>query len=271
LTALAVAAARAVGGVDPMAAELLPRPIGAAMNVLGDVSKRSPFLGAAINAASFGVVDHLELRTAAIDEAVTDGVRAGAEQLVVLGAGLDARAWRMPQLSSAVVYEIDHPATQAYKRARFETRASLAMDVRFVEVDFARDSLADALAYAGHRTNRRTFWIWEGVTMYIPHEAMRSTLSVIGARSARGSRAAITYATSDASPFASGLTRAGRAVLRGMGEPILGTWTEETIADALAREAFDVLEDTQPREWPRAEERRRLLFVPERLVVAEKA
>jgi len=269
-TAAAVAAARALASVDPFAPELLPKPIGKALSALEAASQRAPWLGAALNVASLGLVDHIELRTAAIDEALREALAAGAEQLVILGAGLDARAWRVPGLERTIVFEVDHPATQAYKRARFETRGSIAAEVRFVEVDFARDALDDALAKAGHRADAKTFWIWEGVTMYIPHDATRATMGVMAARSARGSRAAITYATPDATPLGPTMARAAFVAFRGLGEPIVGMWTDEQIADALADAGFDVVDDTAPQEWPGAAERRRILLVRERLVVAER-
>lgn len=264
-TAAVVAAARGLANVDPLAGELLPRPVGAALELFEAAVRRAPWLATAANAASLGLVDHLELRTAAIDEALRE---ATAEQLVILGAGLDARAWRMPGLERVVAFEIDHPATQAYKRARFETRASSAAEVRFVAVDFERDSLADELARAGHRSDARTFWIWEGVTPYLAHAATRATLQVIAARSAPGSRVAMTYATHEATTLGPAFARAALVVFRGLGEPIRGTWSEEEIGDALDLAGFDVVDDTAPEEWPGAPERRRILLIRERLVVA---
>src|SRR3954463_13376344 len=82
-------------------------------------------------------------RTIAIDEAVRG---ADAPQLVNLGAGLDGRAWRMSELSNTVVFEVDHPASQERKQARAATLRPMAKEIRFVPLDFARDSLAAALA-----------------------------------------------------------------------------------------------------------------------------
>jgi methyltransferase (TIGR00027 family) len=269
-TAAAVAAARGLASIDPLAADLLPRPFGPALHAIEAAARRAPWLAAACNAATLGLVDHIELRTAAIDEALRDALESGAEQLVILGAGLDARAWRVPGLERAVVFEIDHPSTQAYKRARFETRASMAAEVRFVAVDFERESLADALANAGHHESARTFWIWEGVTPYLVAEATRATLAVIAARSARGSRLALTYAMPEGSALGPALSRAALVVFRGLGEPIRGMWTAQQIADLLDEVGFDVVDDTAPEEWPGASSRRRILLIRERLVVAER-
>src|SRR6185295_1247365 len=81
-------------------------------------------------------------RTVAIDDAVRE---AKAPQLVILGAGLDGRAWRMPELRDAVVYEVDHPDSQRVKRERAASLTPLARELRFVPVDFTRDRLGDAL------------------------------------------------------------------------------------------------------------------------------
>ncbi len=269
-TAAAVAAARGLASVDPFAGDLLPKAVGKAIHAAESASRRSPWVAAAVNAASLGLVDHIELRTAAIDEALREALDAGIEQLVILGAGLDARAWRVHGLDRVIAFEVDHPSTQAYKRARFETRASIAAEVRFVPVDFERESLDEALAHAGHRANKKTFWIWEGVTPYLEPDATRATLAVIAARSAKGSRLATTYATPEATTLGPAIARVALVVFRGLGEPIRGLWTDEKMADALDAVGFETLDDTAPDEWPGATDRRRILLIRERLVVAQK-
>src|ERR1700733_11060515 len=118
-TAAAVAAARGIARVDPVAASLVEGPLSLLMRA-GRSGRAS---AAVINAAALGLVDHVEMRTRAIDEALCQAVKAGVHQLVILGAGLDARAWRMPELAETHVFEVDHPSTQAYKRGRVGTRA----------------------------------------------------------------------------------------------------------------------------------------------------
>ena len=94
-------------------------------------------------------------RTVAIDEAVR---AAGAPQVVILGAGLDGRAWRMPELRDVTVFEVDHPDSQRDKRERIGALTPTAREVRFLAVDFARDSLDAALEQAGHVVTERTMW-----------------------------------------------------------------------------------------------------------------
>lgn len=104
----------------------------------------------------------------------------GADQVVLLGAGLDSFALRHPEAVSGIRYfEIDHPDSQRSKRARL---AELDLDtpgVRYVEVDFARVALADALAGAGVARDRITFFAWLGVTQYIPGPAVDQTFALV--------------------------------------------------------------------------------------------
>src|SRR4051812_14609695 len=110
---------------------------------------------------------------------IDDAIRAAAHpQVVILGAGLDGRAWRMPELHDAIVYEVDHPDTQREKRARVAALTQMAREVRFAAVDFTRDSLGDALAAAGHDVARLTTWIWEGVVMYLTLAEIEASLDV---------------------------------------------------------------------------------------------
>jgi methyltransferase (TIGR00027 family) len=265
-TAAAVAAARGVARVDPLAPALVEGTLSVVMRAgrLG----RAP--AAVVNVASLGLVDHIEMRTRAIDEALREAVSAGVGQLVTLGAGLDARAWRLPELAEVRAFEVDHPSTQAYKRAQIGARAAKAREVRFVAVDFARDSLERALEGAGHDATAPTFWLWEGVTPYLPIEAVRSTLVAVAARSAPGSRIAVTYGTPRGSTLGAAAVRVALLAFRAIGEAIVGLITPQSMEDELAAVGYRVLEDLSASQWGEryGGERRRLLLVDEHLAVA---
>ncbi len=141
------------------------------------------------------MADMIALRTAAIDTAVRDAIAAGATQLVILGAGYDGRAWRMPELAGVKVFEVDHPATQGDKRARVAELPPATGIVSFVSIDFERESLDAVLDRAGHDRSSPTCWIWEGVVMYLTRDAMRATLAGIAGRSAPGSTLIVNYHT----------------------------------------------------------------------------
>jgi methyltransferase (TIGR00027 family) len=265
-TAEAVAAARAIAGVDAVAPGLVDGPLSWVVRA----GRLGPLAPLAINVASLGLLDHVEMRTRAIDAAVREGVAAGATQLVLLGAGLDARAWRMPELSGVRVFEVDFPSTQATKRARIGSRKPLAKDVTFVAVDFARDLLERELARAGQDANAQTFWIWEGVTPYLPLPATRGSLAAIAARSGPGSRLAITYGTPTATTLGPGLLRVGLLGFRAVGEAIVGLLSTDAMHAELRDAGFRVLDDASAREWAHrhGRGRPRIMLVEERLAVA---
>jgi len=173
-------------------------------------------------------------RTVAIDEAVR---AAAAPQVVILGAGLDGRAWRMSELRDAVVFEVDHPDSQREKQARAAALARVAREVRFVPVDFTRDRLDDALAAAGHDPTRPTTWIWEGVVMYLERAAIEATLTVVQRRSAPGSHLILLYLSR-----AMILPLVG-FFLRRVGEPIRSLFTPDQMRALLARHGFTVTRD----------------------------
>jgi methyltransferase (TIGR00027 family) len=182
-------------------------------------------------------------RTVAID----DAVRAHpSPQLVILGAGLDGRAWRMPELAGVTVFEVDRPATQQDKRDR---AAGLSgPPPTFVPVDFGRDRLDEALATAGHRADRTTTWIWEGVVPYLTEAQVAATVTVLSACSAPNSRLIVNFQIPAMSATLGRL--AARALMASTGrssvwanEPRRSTWTSAAMADLLARHGYAVTHD----------------------------
>jgi methyltransferase (TIGR00027 family) len=170
-------------------------------------------------------------RTVEIDAALRAST---APQVVILGAGLDSRAWRMPELRDRVVFEVDHPDSQREKRARTEGLAPAARELHFVAVDFTRDSLDEALARAGHDPARPTTWIWEGVIMYLTREEAEATLRAIQRRSAPRSRLVIAYASRSLLLYVVAL------MLRRAGEPIRSTYAAREMASLLRPFGFAV-------------------------------
>jgi methyltransferase (TIGR00027 family) len=173
-------------------------------------------------------------RTVAIDDAVR---AARSPQLVILGAGLDGRAWRMPELREVTAFEVDHPDSQRDKRERLAGLTQTARDVRFVPVDFTRDDLEQSLATADHDPTSPTTWIWEGVVMYLTPAAIESTLEVVKRRSAVGSRLIILYHCP-----ALMLRLVGFVVGR-LGEPLRSAFKPEEMRALLAKYGFEVVRD----------------------------
>jgi methyltransferase (TIGR00027 family) len=184
----------------------------------------------------------MALRTRAIDDAIETAVRNGAHQLVLLGAGLDARAWRMESLRDCAVFEVDHPSTQAYKRTRIGALQPLARALFFVDVDFERHDLAERLAAWGHDATEPSIFVWEGVTMYLTHEAIEATLSAVARVAIAGSVLAMTYQ--------SGRQFATLALLtRLVGEPFRTRFEPEEVRRLLSGHGFSVTSDESDAEW----------------------
>lgn len=223
----------------------------------------NPALRRVVRELSIGFVDHLALRTATLDTFVRAATTEGIAQVVLLGAGLDARAWRLRV--DARFFEIDHPSTQRLKRERAPSTAST-----FVPVDFTRDDLGRALETAGHDTDARTAWIWEGVTMYLPRSAVDATLAIVSTRSAPGSRLALTYLDPSAVPLAPFVRVGFRALF---GEPLDAGYSAAEMRALLDHHRFDVTFDDDSRGWDRAmggDPRRARLVRGERMVIARR-
>jgi methyltransferase (TIGR00027 family) len=115
------------------------------------------------------------------EERLAEAAARGISQYVLLGAGLDSFAYRSPLARELEVFEVDHPATQAWKRDRVAGAAIAgASRHRFVAVDFTVDSLSDRLIGMGFDPSHQAFVSWLGVTQYLTDESIRSTLEVIG-------------------------------------------------------------------------------------------
>ena len=188
------------------------------------------------------MADMIALRTAAIDAAVRDAIAGGATQLVILGAGYDGRAWRMPELAGVKVFEVDHPATQGEKRTRLAELPPASGIVSFVPIDFKLESLGTVLDRAGHNRSSPTCWIWEGVVMYLTRDVMRATLGGIAGSSAPGSTLIVNYHTLHRRFFA-------RLMFRLIGEPQISAWTREEMAAELRSVGFVVREDSGMADW----------------------
>jgi methyltransferase (TIGR00027 family) len=240
-TAGFVAAARAYGAYLPEPSRLVDDPYGEAF-----VWPPLPaWMARAMLPLSRRWILYMQVRTRAIDDDVRAFVRAGARQLVVLGAGYDSRALRMAELANARVFEIDHPATQAHKREVLAARG-VASPARYVEWDFearAMSELPDALAAAGLDRAAPTFTIWEGVTMYLSEPAIDASLRAIRAWSAAGSELGVTYFSRARLQRQELATRAIRAVVRRLGEPWTFGWDPAELPAYLAERGFAIAAD----------------------------
>jgi methyltransferase (TIGR00027 family) len=180
-------------------------------------------------------------RTKAFDAALLDALKDDARQVVVLGAGFDSRGYRFqPQLSGVRFIEVDYGPTQEYKKQRVtEVLGVLPQSVLYVPVDFTKDSLLAQLTQAGYSEREKTFFLWEGVTYYLPESAVKDTLQFVRDHSAAGSRIAFDY-TLSTNPNLNN----PRTLFARWGEPWLFGFPGGGAAAFVRREGLDVMSDT---------------------------
>ena len=132
-------------------------------------------------------------RTRLIDDIVSQALHEGIHQVVILGAGFDCRIYRLSDISSVAAFEVDHPATVAVKLSQLRgLGAKLPANVRFVQIDFDRQSLAETLQQEGFDSGQPAIFVWEGVTNYLTASAVDAVLRYV-AGCAGGSRLVFTY------------------------------------------------------------------------------
>ncbi len=185
------------------------------------------------------------------EEELALAVRRGVRQYVILGAGLDTFAYRNPYAESALqVFEVDHPATQAWKRGRLEeVGIAPPRDLTFAPVDFETQTLAEGLASGGYNPGQCTFFSWLGVTEYLTTEAVMTTLRFISSAPA-GSGVVFDYMLSP-----SLLTPAQRARFDALaqrvasgGEPWQAFFAPALLVAELQAMGFERVEDNGPEE-----------------------
>ena len=141
-----------------------------------------------------------------IDDKTLEALSEGINAVVILGAGLDTRAYRLAAVKAIPVFEVDLPENIKYKRARLERLyGTVPAHVTLVPIDFDNQDLATGLASQGYRTEYRSFFIWEAVTQYLTEAGIRKTFEFLARAKAR-SRLVFTYVRKD---FIDGTERYG--------------------------------------------------------------
>ena len=150
-----------------------------------------------------GVIGFLAARCRYIDDYLQACLETGLDQLVILGAGLDSRAYRFGQLEGHVrVFEVDHPATQQVKLGKLaKIFGELPGHVTYVPIDFNAETLQKLFDF-GYSRQAKTLFIWEGVVHYLTAEAVDQTLEFVLRNSGSESSIIFDYA------YASALTAA---------------------------------------------------------------
>jgi methyltransferase (TIGR00027 family) len=236
------------GDVDGLAPLLAPPHAAGWLSRIARLTRSSPMAAKLVRTASGGLVDHAGLRTRYIDGVAREAAAAGIGQMVVVGAGLDARAYRLEALLHLPLFEVDHPATQGWKR-QASSRIHRTGGVRHVSVDFVVERLGARLVAEGFDAAVPTLWVWEGVTPYLTAEARKSTLAEIVALSAPGSWLVESYMLPALASIPRALLPLVRAAFGGLGEPLVGGVTTEEIQRELRESGWQVKDDAGTMEW----------------------
>jgi methyltransferase (TIGR00027 family) len=265
-TAEHVAALRGLGPLLPPPARLIDDPFGAEWTGYGRLRRLAsamPALAQRLSRPMWRWLLYMQVRTYALDQEVVRFAEAGGRQLVLLGAGLDARALRLGHLGLHV-FEIDHPATQAKKRQLVESgtegvspasprqRAARprSQDVgdaaTFVAWDFEHDPLErlpQRLRDLGYRRDERGCVVWEGVTMYLSEAANAATFAMLADLLAPSSIVAFTYFAKELLAATSWRDRLMRQFVARHGEPWIFGWEPEQLPAWLAARGFALEHD----------------------------
>ena len=215
---------------------LLPREYEAARDVID------------VDPESYAGYFYVNARTRYIDARLTKAIAEGAVQVVVLGAGFDSRAYRFHRAHPKIAFfEVDLPATiDAKRRALERALGAVPGYVRYVPFDFDTQTLQSALARAGYEPAARSFFILEGVTMYVSEGGVGATLDFIGQNAADGSRVVYDYILRRvAEGHYDGLYAARKQALgvASVGEPFVTGWTPQEAAKFAQQHGLAVREE----------------------------
>ena len=225
---------------DPIVLDLLP-PIA---RFLLRTSAGRAAVAALSDTVAPGVRGALLCRTRRIDDAVRDCIARGLGMLVILGAGLDTRAYRLRELAGVRILELDLPEVQEFKKACLSRRfGGPPPQVRFVPVDFNSEALDQALARGGFPAEPAVF-VWEGVSQYLPPATVDGVLRTIAGRPA-GTELIFTYVLEEVitGNFRPDRSKAFRKSARSRPEPWLFGIAPAQLKDYLAARGLALRSD----------------------------
>lgn len=188
----------------------------------------------------------LVVRSRYAEDQLASAFAAGVRQYVILGAGLDTFAYRNPWREAGLrVFEVDHPASQEWKRSRLrKAKIAIPDGVRFAPIDFEAQSLAEGLQIAGLDAGAPAFFSWLGVTPYISRTAFDSTVRLIASMPVR-SGVVFDYAVERSllTPMQQLALDRVSARVAGAGEPFQLFFDPAKLNPELSRAGFRDIED----------------------------
>ncbi len=199
-TAEGLALVRAIESERPEAVRICYDPI--ARKLINPISFR--ISGWVINSGLYarmskGALEFILARDRYVDDYLTECLKSGLDQVVILGAGFDTRPYRLPGNEKPRVFEVDHPATQALKMQRMKKIFDpLPAHITYVPLDFNTQSLEERLLACGYNSQAKTLFIWQGVSMYLSEEGVDATLAFVAHHSGHGSSLIFDYLYNEA-------------------------------------------------------------------------
>lgn len=190
------------------------------------------------------------IRARYTEDALKAAVASGIRQYVIIGAGFDSFAYRLPAYASHLkIFEVDHPATQGMKRQRLlecGVADSNSNSLHFIPSDLSVEKLGAALAKSSFQPTQPTFFSWLGVSMYLSREANLDALSAIAASAPQGSEVVFTYVDEvifDSTYAATESFRKLKDAVASSGEKFLSGFNPSTVREQLQCAGLLLLED----------------------------
>ena len=189
-----------------------------------------------------GIGNYIVARTLVFDDFVRKAIDEDLEQLVILGAGYDSRAYRIDGLKMTRVFEVDHPSTQEVKKEKLEkVFGSLQDHVIYISADLEGDDFGQKLIDGGYDSSKRTLFLMEGVLSYLSHEAVDNIFSFIAKNSCKRSSIVFSIPPLQSTIDGSCNTKVGKNTLTLvslLGEPMKSGIREGGIEPFLSRRGF---------------------------------
>lgn len=180
---------------DDLARQMLPGRLRLLLTIFGFKPLRQGFFN--LIERGFPGTRGALCRKRYIEDKLLEALDSGVDTVVILGSGLDTLAYRLPQLSTIPVYEVDLPKTIAFKESVLrKLYEAVPTHVRLIPLDFDRQVLGDVLKSHGYSADQKSFFIWEGVTQYLFETAVRNVFEFL-ARVRPGSRIVFSYILKD--------------------------------------------------------------------------
>lgn len=190
----------------------------------------------------------LAARSRFADDCIAHEAKRGLRQVVVLGAGLDTFGLRNPYRHAGLkVFEVDHPATQAWKRERLAVSGiTVPSELTFVPVDFERDDLAERLEASGFRKDDPALYIWLGVVPYLERQTVFSLLRFVGGAAHAGIVFDYSEPLENYAPERRAKAEAMAARVAAAGEPWITLLDPKELAEDMTAMGFRHIEDLGP-------------------------